>query len=307
MNAMVIFEQMLVLLGMIIVGFLFYNKGVLDDEMEKKLSWLIVNFLNPCLIISSVSGKSTSGASNLIGQNLILVILLYIGYIILSPVLHRVLRVPKERRGLYTLMTTFSNLGFMGLPIIKSIYGDGAAIYVVFYMLTYNVLIYTYGLVIAGKYSPLSKGGIDLKRMLNPGNFGSIIAILLFVFQIQFPDPLQDFLTYFGDAAIPFSMMLIGVSAAKIPWRELVSGTRVYVFCFLKLLVLPILFSFLVKLLPFDTMIQGIFVLLSATPVGSIAIIIANEYEIGGKEGTQAIILSTILSVITMPIVAIMF
>ncbi|MDO4554208.1 MAG: AEC family transporter [Lachnospiraceae bacterium] len=307
MNPFIVFQQMLLLFAMILVGYFCYKKELITDEVQPKLSYLTVNLFNPFLVISSITDKSVDKSMELVLENILLVFLLFGIWIVLSPLLVRILRVPKEKRPLYGLMNVFSNLGFMGLPLISGLYGKGATIYVSFYMLMYNVLLYTYGIYVAGKNSPKENVSFQWKKIINPGFIFSLLAILIFFLQIPIPSAVGTFVSYMGNAAVPLSMILIGVFMARIDFKTLFTNVRIYFFCLLKLIVIPILLTLLLRNLNFDKTVLGIFVIMTGMPVGTLVVLLADEYEIGGNDGVQGIILSTLFSLITLPIVSCFF
>lgn len=307
MNPFIVFQQMLVLFAMILTGYFCYKKEIITDALQPKLSYLVVNIFNPFLIISGVSDKSVDVSFNLVLENICLVLLLFAVWILTGPLIVHLLRLPKEKRPLYGLMNVFSNLGFMGLPLISSIYGPGATIYVSFYVLMYNLLLYTYGIYIASKNSPYKEVHFEWQKLMNPGFLFSLLAIVIFFLQIPVPSAVGTFVSYMGNTAVPLSMILIGVMMAKIDLKSIFTNLTVYLFAFFKLLVLPIALVLLLKRFPFDPTVFGVFVLLSGVPVGSLVIILADEYGIGGEESVQGIMLTTVLSLITLPIVVLFF
>lgn len=307
MNSLIVFQQMLVLFAMILAGYFCYKKDIITDELQPKLSYMVVNVFNPFLVISSITDKSVDKSMELILENICLGIILFAVWMITGPIIVRLLRIPGEKRPLYSLMNIFSNLGFMGLPLISAIYGKGAAIYVSFYMLMYNLLLYTYGIYVAGKHSPSKKADFSWKKIMNPGFISCLVAIIIFALQIPVPQAAATFVSYMGNTAVPLSMILIGVFMAKINLKEIFTNIKIYLFSLIKLVILPILLIQILKLLPFDSTLLGIFLLLSGTPVGSIVILVADEYGIGGKEGVQGIVLTTLLSLFTLPFIALFY
>lgn len=307
MNPFIVFQQMLVLFTMILIGYFCHQKDIITDSVYPKLSYLVVNIFNPFLVISGITDQSVDKSMDLVLQNICLVFFLFAFLIVISPFLTRIMRLPKQDRPLYGLMSIFSNLGFIGLPLVTAIYGKGAAIYVSFYMLMYNVLIYTYGIYVASKNSPNQDLKFQWKKLLNTGCISSILAIVLFSMQVSLPGAVCTFVSYMGNTAVPLSMILIGVLMSKTGIRKIFTNSRVYLFSFLKLLVLPICLLFAVKQIPFQETVKGIFVLMCGMPVGSLVVLIADEYNIGGEDGVQAIMLTTMLSLFTLPIVVSFF
>lgn len=306
MSVMIVFQQMLVLFAMMVAGYICYKKGIIEEKGTKTISALIVNLLNPFLIVACVLGDGISYSGEVIKQNVIMVVIMFVLLIILSKVIVAIFRVGRADAGSYQLMLTFSNLGFMGIPLISNIYGEKAVILVAFYMLGYNMLIYTYGLFLAINENESGEGaGFRWKKMINPGVVGCIVAIMIFAFEIKIPSFIGSFADYMGNAAVPMAMIMVGVSLAKIPLRSIVQDVRLLVMTLIKLLVIPIASTFIFRNLGFDSTVFGVFIILLATPAGSIVILIEKEY---GREDNslcaKGIALTTILALVTIPIVA---
>ena len=142
---------MLVLLAMMAVGFFCYKKSWVSDETAGHLSKLVVNVFNPILVINGVLGQSSAEAGNRVAWNLMFIVIYFVLLMVIGFLMPLVLR-PQERHiSVYRLMAIFSNVGFMGIPVIKSIFGDSTMIYVAFYILAYNLMLYTVGMFLSIK------------------------------------------------------------------------------------------------------------------------------------------------------------
>ena len=313
---------MLMLFSMMLIGYVIWKRNWIDENAYQKLSRIVVNIFNPLLVVYGVAGKSSAGNAGLLLQNLGFVVLFYMllwgmGYVILV-----ILRPGKEEQKLYRLMTMFSNCGFMGIPVITSVFGNDSMIYIVFYMLVFNLLIYTYGINLArkagedmhsvssdktGTVEPADaekKSGLQWKRMLNAGVIASLAAILIFIFQIPLPDIVVDFCDYLGNATIPLSMIMIGISIAKVNLKVIFTNVRIYLFTAVRMVIFPSLVTLLVKrLITADPVIFGVFVLQLSMPVASLVTLIAKENGADEACCTNGIVLSTLLSIVTIPVV----
>lgn len=135
-NSWIIFQKLLVLFGFMFIGYLSYKKQWITDHTESQLSGLVLNIFNPALIISGVVGSSENGNWTMVLTNLLLAVILFAILILISPLFVRILRIPKNQRNIYSVMLIFSNLGFMGIPIIEELYGKGAIFYVYYILLS---------------------------------------------------------------------------------------------------------------------------------------------------------------------------
>lgn len=310
MNILIIFGQMMVLLAMMLVGCFCYQKKILDETTSQKLSGLVVNILNPILVLNSALERSSENAGDKILLNLGLVVVYFVVLIALSYVIVLLFRPEKKVRNIYRLMTIFANVGFMGIPVIKSVLGAEAVFYLVFYLLAYNFVLYTYGVYLAKKAAADNgkeedKTAFSWKKLANPGVLASLLAILIYAVGIQFPTPVLTFCDYMGNATIPISMLLIGVSVAQANLTSIFGNLKMYIFTAIRILFVPILAALFLKKMQVDQTLMGVFVLELAMPVGSIITMMTKEYGADDNCCTHGIVLSTLCSVITIPIVCI--
>lgn len=317
-SAFIILQQMLVLFGMMLVGYFCYKIDWIDDHTYGKLSKIVVNILNPLLVIDGVLGKNTGEDLNKLGINFGMMIIYFIFLIIISIPVVKLLRPEKKNVELYRLMMIFSNVGFMGIPVISALYGSGVIIYIVFYMLGYNFLLYTYGIILArrsaqrnsqrnekenGEKSTVSFKE-NIKSIMNPGVIAGILAIVLFVMNIQVAAPVASFIKYLSQCVVPMSMILIGASMAQHELKTIFNEMKMYWFLLIRLVIIPIAVALLVRQLPIDSQILGVFILMLAMPVGSIVVLVAMEQGADSTCCTKGSVVSTLLSIITIPIVA---
>nr|WP_330366907.1 AEC family transporter [Enterocloster clostridioformis] len=166
------------------------------------MSSVIINIFNPCLIISGVLNKKITYSPHMVAENLVLVAVFFLVLILLSRLFTKIMRLEPGEVNSYRLMMIFPNLGFMGIPLVRSLYGEEAVIFVAFYIVGYNLLVYSYGILLAmgtrddignaGK-GAAKRAGLPWKKMLNIGMGACIMAILIFAFHIRVPEPAAVF------------------------------------------------------------------------------------------------------------------
>lgn len=305
MDIWIILQQMLTLAAMMTIGYYLRKKEWLVEDTYEKISRMVVNVFNPLLIIDGVINRSFTRQKGNIGENLMFMLVYFALLFVIGRILSLFFAKKKEERNIYQLMTMFSNVGFMGIPIITSIYGKESMIYIIFYILGYNVLLYTLGIWLFQYEKKDISYGVLLKNMINPGVVASFLGILLFVWNPPVPQFAKNLCSYMGTATVPLSMILIGFSLADTKWRTLFGNIRMLLFVVVKMLVIPIGVALCLKHLAFSFMIEGIFVLQLGMPVGSILALMAVENGRDGDICTNGIVLSTLVSVLTIPVVCI--
>lgn len=298
MDIGVIINQMLVLFIVMVIGYIANKKDILDENVNKKISSLLLNIAAPALILSSVVNQNKEGEPKLVLSVTIIAIILYIILPFIGIFLARLLKVPKEDENLYQFMTIFANIGYMGFPVIESIYGTEAVFFVAIINLVFNVFCYSYGIYLISESNKLS---FDFKILINPGIILSIIAIIIYIFNFQVPTIIKETSSMVGDITTPLAMMLIGSSLAQVPIKEVFLEKRLYPYTFIKQIIIPMIFFLILKHFITNKLILGIIIIISAMPVGSIAIMFCNEYEGNIKLASKTIFITTLFSVITIP------
>lgn len=304
MNAGVIAEQMAVLFLMMAMGYGAFKRRLVSREGAKSLSALIVNILNPCLVLSGVLNKEITYSTRMLVENLGLVVLMFLILMILGLVFVRITRPHPDVENTYRLMTIFPNLGFMGIPLVSSVYGETSVIFVAFYIVGYNLLIYSYGIILST--GGLNQGaGFPVRKLINPGMASCLAAIVIFAFHIRLPEAAGTFFGYMGNAAVAMSMMAVGMTVAQSDLKRAFTDRHLLLFTLFSLLLIPAVCIPLLRLLPIDPVSYGIFILLISMPVGSTVTLVEMEY--GGSDGTvsaSGIALTSLVSMVTIPLIS---
>lgn len=301
MDIMVVFQTMLKLFLLLILGFVLFKCHIFDEYTNKKISALIVNVASPMLIISSIAGVEGSNKSIvflMIGAG----ILMYIGFIILGKIINRIFPFPKKDWPVYECMVVFANTGFMGYPVLLDVFGQEAVFYASLIHMAFNFFVYTYAIMCLTKGDD-SEFKLNFKQLLTPGIILIFVGIFIYLFDIQLPSVLMDTVNSVGSLTAPLSMMMIGSSLAVYPIKDSFTDWRSYVFAFVRLMIVPFVTMIMCRLLHIDAYYANITIITNAMPVGSMVLMLATQYNANVKIVTRNIVVSTLLSVITIPIV----
>ena len=298
MTILTVFLQMLALLVMIAAGVIAAKGKMLDTHTNAKMSTMIVNIFNPMLILSSAAGA----VGQVPLQRILLVFGIALGmflfFILAGMVLTRFFSKDPVQRKIYQLMFVFSNLGFIGIPVVSSVLGAEYVVYVSQFLLIYNLVFYTYGrTLMRGRFNLAA-----LRSLINPGNIACVLAMVLVLANIQLPGFLHTAVDYLGGAASPLALVSVGFTLANANVKEIFGDKKLYLFTFLKLLVLPVILLPLLRLLPVDDGLAAVCLVMFGMPVGSMPLMLITERGLDGRTCTAAVIMSTILCVVTVPI-----
>lgn len=299
---MLLLQQMLVLFIYMIFGYAAAKKGFLDNDSSKGLSWIVVNIANPALILSSAVNSDGSIQGQELLYTFILSVVIYTILVSLSLIIPRLFYGPGKQRNLCQVMMVFNNIAFMGFPVISATYGEGALLYAAVFLLTYNILQYTYG--IQTLQGNKEKGSFQWKKILNIGVSMCIISAALYLTQIPVPEVIKTASKGLSNLTGPLSMIVIGISLAGMKIRELFSDKKLLVFSFVKLLIIPIIGTFIISKVINNQLLSEVCMIMLATPVASMTVMLAKQYGGDQELAAKAIALTTLLSVITIPIVS---
>lgn len=301
MDIMVVFQTMLKLFLLLVLGFVLFKCHIFDEYTNKKISALIVNVASPMLIISSIAGVEGNDKSIvflMIGAG----ILMYIGFIILGKIINRIFPFPKKDWPVYECMVVFANTGFMGYPVLLDVFGQEAVFYASLIHMAFNFFVYTYAIMCLTKGDD-SEFKLNFKQLLTPGIILIFVGIFIYLFDIQLPSVLMDTVNSIGSLTAPLSMMMIGSSLAVYPIKDSFTDWRSYVFAFVRLMIVPFVTMIVCRLLHINPYYANITIITNAMPVGSMVLMLATQYNANVKIVTRNIVVSTLLSVITIPIV----
>lgn len=289
---------MLALLIMIGAGYFVTKKGMLDAHTNNQMSDLIVNIFNPMLVLASAAnsvGQISLAAMKLAG---IIAVGMFLAFIITGMVLSPLFEKDRELRKIFQLMFVFSNVGFIGIPVISSIFGAEYVVYVSEFMLVYTLVFYTYGIALMdGKFSKDS-----LRAMVNPGTIAGLLAMAVILFEIQLPEFLNTAVTYLGNVTSPMALVAVGFALADSDIKKVFCQPRLYLFSVVKLLVLPLLLLPLLRFAVGTSDLLSVCMVMFGMPVGNMPLILGNQRGLDVTACSAAIILSTVLCVLTVPV-----
>ncbi len=293
-----VFFQMLALLIMIGTGYFFTKTGMLDAHTNKQMSRMLVNVFNPLLLISNAANAIGMITLDTLGTVSLIAVGMFLFFIIAGMILSPLFDKDKDQQRIFQMMFVFSNLGFIGIPVVSSVLGPEYVIYVTEFMMIYNVVFYTYGIA-------LMNGGFSvsaLKGMLNPGTISGPVALLMIIYEIQLPDFLKTSVTYLGNVTSPLALVAVGFALANSDLKQIFGHPRLYIFSIVKLLVLPLLMLPILRLVPAVTSLIPLCMIMFGMPIGNMPLILGTQKGIDCTTCSAAIILTTVLCVFTVPV-----
>ena len=297
-------EVMVMLFTMVILGYTACKLGYMGDKFDKKLSSIVVDITCPLLVLSSVMGDEMPDRSlilPLVGVGfLTYIILLVFGFWV-----PRFISKNHDDQGMIGFSLMFANVGFIGYPIVASIFGPKAVFYAALLNVPNTFFIFTAGvMLVKGEYSIRQ---FNPKVLLSPALIGAFIAALLVAFGVHTPEMIARPITMVGNITVPAALMIIGSSMARLPLREIISSGKVYATSFLRLVIVPLSVYFLFRLCGVNTLINNINTVVIAMPVASFGTMFCMKYGRNPSLMTEATFITTLFSIITIPLITLLF
>lgn len=299
MSAGIVLQQMLIIFILIMTGYVVYKRGMIQAEVSKGISALVVNVCNPAILIRSAFDRDPSVTY----EKLLLAILggavVYGVLLAVSWLLPRCLKVESKWKNHYSMMCLFGNTGFIGIPLASAVLGSQSLIYVAVTNAFFNLLFYTYGIRLADG----EKGKFHLRNFVNVGNFSIVLTVILFVWQPRLPQVFTSTINHMANTTTFLAMVVIGISLARTNLLEIFNQGKMYVFIVVRFLLVPVMISFLLRMFIHDNTVYGVMVLMASVPVANLPLMRVEEVGGDGRVLSCGIILSTILSLVTIPAV----
>lgn len=292
-----ILTQDFVLAALMLTGVALHRLGIVTGEATRWFSALLVNVALPCTILASFHFDPSREVLLNAATVMVLSIAVHVGLIALCQLCYW--RVAAGRREVFTFATVFSNCGFVGIPLVQGVFGDIGVFYVSIFTIPFNVLMFTYGV---GLFRGRSVGGFWC-ALLNPPLVGTVLGTALFVSSVHLPVPLAKTVAAIGGLTTPLSMLIIGVQLAETKIADVIKDRGLYFMSFVKLVMAPLLLLAVLAIAPVDRTIAYVCLILVAMPSASLVGVFAERYDGDSGAAARCAFLTTVLSVVTVPLI----
>ncbi len=291
-----VFSKVVSMLVMIAVGYFVSKKGKLTPAGASEITNFLLTIVTPCVIVDAfASSRGTIAPSQM---------LIAAGLMILSMAISLVGSIfsfrkqPAGEKEVLQFSVMFSNVGFMGIPLVQGIVGERGVVYASFGVVIFNIVSWTYGYRLMN-----SQAKIGLRTvLLNPGVIGMLLGLPVYFISFTLPDFILEPVSFFSGLNTPLAMLIIGTYIAKVDLRSFVTDLRVYSMSALRLIVMPgllfvvLLFMHLPSEMFVSTMIQA------AAPAAAAVVLFSVQFDKDSSLASKCVAASTVLSVITLPL-----
>ncbi len=291
---------MVTLFAIVIVGFIAGKVGYMGGDFDKRLSSLVIDITCPALILSStMSGQMPDRA--MILPLLVISLLTYLLLAGVALLLPRWLTKRRDDEGIVGFALMFGNVGFIGYPVVASIFGHEAVFYAAVLNVVNTFAVFTVGvmLIMGGR------GAYTFhKRVLwSTPMLAAYLAILIVALGIDnVPRVISQPLTLIGQITVPAALLIIGSSMSQLSARTMLGNSTVYVTTLFRLALLPLALFFLFSALGFQQLVVDINTVVIAMPVATYGTILCLRHGKDTTLITEVTFITTLLSMISIPL-----
>lgn len=292
----VLINQIIMMFLLMLVGFILYRIRMITAHGASQMADVVIYVSTPALTIQSLMvafdiNVIVNAVFSFASTFLLLGIAIAVATLIFR----------KPESGLSRYGVVFSNCGFIGIPLVRSILGSEYVFALTACNLAFTWLVWTYGVVqISGDKSQAS-----IKQVLaNPAIVSIVIGLACFCTGWRFPEPVNLTIESLGDINTGLVMVVLGTYLGQVDFQRLIVQIRVYQVALLRLIVLPFIAVGVLMLFPMiDTGTRLTVLIAYATPVAALAAVFSKKFDANAELGIGLVAMTTLMSMVTMPIV----
>ena len=291
----ILIKQVFIMFVLMAIGFVAYRKQILSNQGTKDIGELLLNVAIPMIVISNFCvEKSAEKTAELFESALLSFLCMALSVAFAYLAYHK-----KDRIAEFS--AAFSNAGFIGIPLVQAIFGSGAVFYISMMIVLINMLQWTYGVYTITD----DKSVMDFKKIMkNPLILSVGIGIVIYFLNIRLPKIAMDIISSISAINTPLAMIVSGVYLAQSDLLNAMRKKDAWLLSLARLIVIPLIVMLVFRFLPFGSTAMKLSILLAgACPVGSNVAVFAQQYDKDYRKGVEYVCVSTLLSILALPLV----
>jgi len=293
----VTFSQVFVLFVFIAIGFVMKKTGKISNDFNKGISNLLVYIFLPFMTFGNMADNFEisvlSDKINLISVSLCMLC----AFVIIAFIFSRVLSKSPQTRDVYMYSFTFPNSGYFGNPVVLAIFGELMLFDFMIFSIPFLILTYTFGVYILNPNRTFS-----LKGLFTPTMISLMLGMAVGALNINLPSVARSIIDAGSKCMAPSAMILTGIVFASKNLKNVVSNIRVYIACIIKMIILPLIVTFILARINIPDNISVIIIIMLTLPTGLNSIVFPEAYGGDSLTGAQMCFVSTLICLIFMPL-----
>lgn len=303
----VVFTNVLILFMLLFIGYMMGIKKVVSHSSINDITNILIDVSIPCTIVVSMIRPFSE---RLISDTIKVVILVFLYYIVMTVISYRltkILKVDPKKVGSWMFGIVFSNNAFIGYPLMYALYGNDGLFLMAMGNVVQNVLIFSLGIKLITLNYDLDEKVRVRDVIFTKQNFAVVIGMFLFISQIKMPEPVFMLLNYVSNLTVPLSMMVVGLSLSRYDVKNMFTDKEAYRFTVVRMIIIPAIILLIFKAMGIQANSDlpiAILFYTAALPSPAFTTIMAERYVTSVAFSSKCVFISTVVSVISVPIFA---
>lgn len=297
--AFTVAQQVIIVFILIGVGYILRKKNIIDRTGVKQLTDILLIAVTPCVIIKAYYVEFNISRAYSLMIAVLFTVIIHIAAVIISKLIFPAKPDDKKYR-VSRFAAICSNCGFMAIPLLSAALGDEGVFYGCAYLVVFTVFYWTYGVYIC---TGDKKAFLSFRQaFVNPGVIGVAIGLFLFFTRIPLPDTVVSSISYIASLNTPVAMIILGAFLVNVDIKKALKNKELYLVCFVRLILIPFTGLFIAKIMNISPMLAQTVMIGAACPSATVTALFAEKYELDTGYASEIVSVSTILSVITVPL-----
>ena len=295
------YETMANLMGMmfllIMTGFMLRKFGLMTDAGKKCITDVLLYAILPCNIIKAFTADLGSDRWKEFAVLLTVAVAVQVLALIICHFCYN--RMNAGEKAVYQYATVCSNSGFLGNPVAESVFGSMGLLYASVFLIPQRVVMWTAGVSYFTRETDKRKA--YKKILIHPSMIATYIGFIILIFHLTIPTPIYKAVVSLSNCTTAMTMMYVGTILVGVDFKALITKKQLY-YNLIRLVIMPAIIWIGCRLLQIDPLITGVGVLLTSMPAGSTTSLLAAKYEADEESAAKCVVLSTLLSIIAIPV-----
>lgn len=298
---MLVLSRVLSIFILVVIGYVARKARIIDKPLIMGISGLVLNVSIPFTIIAGFDRSIPQSAMPDLLRVALWAVGIHFTLILASKLAYGGMKTASRK--VISYLSVFSNCGFMGFPVVESVFGKIGVMYASIYVVIFQVFIWTYGVSLFSGAAP----GKQLKKaLLNPGNVSVLIGIVIWVLPFNLPQAVTTSISSMSMLTTPLSMMVVGATLADVPLAGLFKGWPLWIGTAARLVVIPLAAFGFLNLVGAHGLPARIAAFLTAMPAAAQSVIFAERYGADVQLASRMVFVTTVLSALTIPAFALL-
>ncbi len=298
----IVFVQVLIIFILIAVGFVLAKTGLINEKGTRQMTDILLMVVTPCVLINAYQKEFSSELIKGLLMSAFFSLIIHIVGILLSTLIFKKEETLRYRVSIFSAV--YSNCGFMAIPLLSAAMGADGVFYGSAYLAVFTILYWTHGICLYGG----SLKEISIKKIItNPGIIGTLAAVILFAARIELPYVLKESVGYFAGLNTPLAMIVMGAYLTRVDIKKAIKSGSIYAVSLLRLLIIPIIAVLLARILKIDPVIAKAVLISAACPTASVTALMATKYNLDSTYASEVVSVTTVISIITIPLVLLLY